>query len=229
MQPQILQEKPPYVMFETRSEEDRNATIAKGSYVGKDVDYAIITPFGSKDRIERIATEWFDHLKQQVREERFNSAWLAYYQREYEAFKSSAMLPATGYPLINWPGLSPSLCKQLLALNMRVVEDVAAMNEEAISRIGMGARSLKQRAIDFLAAAKDVGQVAEAKSALEVKSTSLEAEVLRLREELQAANRTIVRLQAQLGQMEGVSQIRAAGRTMADEANGISFDDLTKE
>jgi hypothetical protein len=47
--------KPPYVRFEVRSVEDRTASIESGHYVGKDVIFAIVTPAGTRDRIEREA------------------------------------------------------------------------------------------------------------------------------------------------------------------------------
>lgn len=69
--PAVAEARPPYVMFETRAVEDRAASLEKGHYVTRDVDYAIITPMGSKDRTERVIKEWFDQLQQQVAEGRF--------------------------------------------------------------------------------------------------------------------------------------------------------------
>ena len=50
--------KPPFVIFETRAVEDREQSIAEGHYVAKDVNYAIITPAGTKDRIEKVAEDF---------------------------------------------------------------------------------------------------------------------------------------------------------------------------
>ena len=46
--PEIMQARPPYVQFEMRAVEDRQASIDAGHYVAKDVAYAIITPAGSR-------------------------------------------------------------------------------------------------------------------------------------------------------------------------------------
>ena len=47
----IQQARPPHVVYERRAEEDRTASIEQGRYVSRDVDYAIVTPAGSKDRV----------------------------------------------------------------------------------------------------------------------------------------------------------------------------------
>ena len=47
------QDRPPFVNFEVRAEEDRTASIEQGHYVAVDVDYALITPAGSRDCVER--------------------------------------------------------------------------------------------------------------------------------------------------------------------------------
>lgn len=52
----IQQARPPHVVYERRAEEDRTAPIEQGRYVSRDVDYAIVTPAGSKDRVERVVT-----------------------------------------------------------------------------------------------------------------------------------------------------------------------------
>lgn len=166
MQPAIAEAKPPYVVFEVRAVEDRDETIKQGHYVGKDVDYAIITPQGSKDRIERVVSEWFQNLEQMVAEERFPREWLTAYRNMFRDWKAGLEVPVNGTPIVNWPALSPSQCKTFLSLNIRTVEEVATMNEEAIRRVGMGARALKDRANAWLSAAGDTGKTAEKVAAL---------------------------------------------------------------
>jgi hypothetical protein len=46
------------------------------------------------------------------------------------------------------------------------VEDLAQANEETISRLGMGGRDLKSKAVSWMAAAAGPGKVAEELSAL---------------------------------------------------------------
>jgi FtsZ-binding cell division protein ZapB len=183
---QKLEERPPFVRFETRSFEDREATIKQGHYVGIDVDFALITPSGSKDIIERNVSEWFQQLREQVMQERMNADWANAFYKMYDAFKEGKEAPLVGTPVINWPGLSPSQVKQLVSLNLRAVEDVAIMNEESIARLGMGGRALKDRAVAWLAAARDVGMVAEASAALKLENEELKRSNENLNQQVQA-------------------------------------------
>lgn len=147
---QIEKARPPYVVFEMRAEEDRQATIDSGNYVAKDIAYAIITPQGSKDRIERRVDEWFPHLEQQVREERFEQSWLDHYRTRFDAWKKGTEIPENGHAVTNWPAASPAQIKTLLAAGVRTIEDMAVANEEVLTRLGMGGRALKERAIAFM-------------------------------------------------------------------------------
>lgn len=217
MQPIKLEDRPPFVQFETRSVEDREASITAGHYVGNDVDFAVITPAGSKDRIERICSEWFPQLREQVVQERMNPAWLAAYEGAYKAYKDGKEPPVDGTPVLDWPGLSPSQVKQLVSLGLRAVEDVAAMNEETIANIGMGGRALKDRAISYLAAARDIGAVAESSAALKVENAELKrrSDALELQVKQLAA------------QMAVLAQVPAHTSAVAPStAASISLDDL---
>jgi DNA repair exonuclease SbcCD ATPase subunit len=146
------------VIFEERAVEDRAATIESGHYSVKDVHYAIITPAGTKDRIEKIASEWLKDLEEAVRQERFPQTWLDAYKAAYKSWCETREVPENGIPVGSWPGISPAQHKMLLDLNLRTVEQVAEATEEAISRMGMGGRALKAKAQAYLDASEDVGK-----------------------------------------------------------------------
>lgn len=169
---EVAESRPPYVMYETRAVEDRAATIEAGYYKTKDVDFAIITPQGSKDRVERNVSDWFEQLTQQVQEQRFKQEWLSAFRGSYSAWKEGREIPANGTSVMNWPVLSPSQVKQLLDAKIRTVEDLSVANEESLSRLGMGGRNLKEKAVSWLASASGNGKVTEEIAALKV---SLEA------------------------------------------------------
>ena len=163
---EIAEDRPPYVAFEVRAFEDRDASIASGMYKTKDVDLAIITPQGSKDRTERVVSDWFDNLEQQVRQSRFKADWLRQYRGAYAAWKEGRELPLNGTPILTWPVLSPSQSKTCLDAQIRTVEDLAQANEESISRLGMGGRELKSKAVSWVTAAAGPGKVTEEIAAL---------------------------------------------------------------
>lgn len=187
--PAVAEDRPPYVQFERRPEEDRNASIEAGHYVAKDVNYALITPMGSKDKIERVATEWLANIERECGEGRFPRNWLEAFKAAYAAWEKNLELPETGSPIIDWPALSPAQVKMLLNWNVRTIEDLSVANEETITRLGMGGRALKQRAVDWLATAKDSGKVAEEVSSLRAANTDLVKANEDLRERLTALER----------------------------------------
>lgn len=147
----IQQARPPHVVFERRAEEDRQASIEQGRYVARDADYAIVTPAGSKDRVERLVSDWFSMLAGEVRSERWPQAWLDQLKAGYEAWKLGQTPPESGTPLTTWPALSPAQVKNWQQISIRTVEELAEANEETLSAYGMGSRDMKARAGLFLA------------------------------------------------------------------------------
>ncbi len=192
---QAATDRPAYVTFEARAIEDRDASIAEGKYVAKDLDYAIITPQGSKDKIERVVSEWFPYLRQQVNEGRFPAEWLRAYEGIYADWQKGQSIPESGTPIRTWPVLSPSQVKAITEANILTVEDLANANESAIMMIGMGARALIQRAKDYIAAAANVGQVSEATSALRTENETLKAQVAEQQEKLKTLEKAVLDLQ----------------------------------
>lgn len=172
---EIAEARPPYVMFETRAIEDRAATIEAGYYKTQDVDFAVITPQGSKDRVERNVKDWFEQLTQQVQEQRFRQEWLSAFRANYTAWKEGREMPVIGTSVMNWPVLSPSQVKQMLDAKIRTVEDLAVANEESLARLGMGGRNLKEKAVSWLSSATNHGKVTEEVAALKVSLAASEA------------------------------------------------------
>jgi len=165
--------RPPYVTFETRQVEDRTASIEAGHYVAKDVHYAIITPSGSKDRLEKIAEEWLKDIEAAVREERFPAQWAEGYKAGYKAFLEGKELPEDGTPILTWPPLSPAQVRTIIDADVRTVEDLAAANEATLTRIGIGGRAFKQQAQAWLDTVKDTGKVAAELTALRKENENL--------------------------------------------------------
>jgi hypothetical protein len=183
---QVVEERPPYVQFERRAVENRAATLSTGVYAKVDVDFALITPAGTRDQIERQVSEWFPQLRQSVAEERFRQDWLDLYIGAYEAWKKNQEIPLDGTPIKTWNALSPAQQANLLSVNIRTVEDLAAATEEALQFLGMGARDLKLRAQAYLAASKDPGKLAAQLSELTAKVDTLTSALAAKDRELEA-------------------------------------------
>ena len=180
----IQQARPPHVIFERRAEEDRQASIEAGRYVSRDVDYAIVTPSGSKDRVERVVVDWFSMLAGEVRAERWPQAWLDQLKSGYEAWTRGQTPPEHGTPLSTWPALSPAQVKNWAQIGLRTIEELAEANEEALTAYGMGARDMKSRARLFLENAGDSAALVaklraseELIASMQVRMESLEAQL----------------------------------------------------
>lgn len=170
---QIEEARPPYVMFEVRAVEDRDASIAAGQYKTRDENFVLITPQGSKDRIERVAHEWFDSMDEQVRQNRMPADWVRQFKAAFEAWKAGREIPVEGTAILTWPVLSPSQSKSCIDAQVRTVEDLAAANEETLNRIGMGARALKEKATVWVKSAGGNGKVVEEIASLKASNADL--------------------------------------------------------
>lgn len=149
MQELRLQEKGsrPHVRFETRSAEDRAASVEAGRKVYKDIDWVIVTPAGGKDVREDHAESWLAKIEGQAQTGMYDYEWARDFKKMYEMFKEGKELPENGTPLRMCTTLfTPAEIANCLAVNVRTLEDLASANEEALGRIGMGARALKTRA-----------------------------------------------------------------------------------
>ena len=167
MQPGVMEDRPPFIKFEVRPHEDRNASIEAGHYVAVDVDYAVITPAGSKDEIPRIFNEWIEQLTQGIRDGRFKPEYVQAIKGMYEAWKEGLEMPVDGTPIRGWPVLSPSDQENVIAVRIRTVEDLAEANEQTIMSLGIGSRTMKQKAQAWLDSSNSNGKATEKISALQ--------------------------------------------------------------
>lgn len=211
---QISDAKAPWVMFDRRAVEDRDASIKEGRYVAKDVDFVLITPHGSKDQIERVVSEWFEHLEQQVREGRFERHWLIEFKRSYADWVDGKGIPLQGTPIVNWPVVSPAQVQMLQHLKILTVEVLAQANEETIARLGMGGRNLVDKAREFLKQIEG-GKSTEEVVALREQVAGLKAVAEKQQEQIQAL------LASQNGAKDAFMQQQAQGRGEPDDIGDI--------
>jgi cell division protein FtsB len=159
-----------------------------------------VTPHGSKDCIEKNVREWIPHLELEARQGRFPPNWLAAYKEALALYKTGQEAPLNGLSVKNWPAASPAEVKILLYLNCLTVEDLAAANEELAQNIGMGARSLIQRAKDFLAAQKDTTPLVRKLDALAATVQGLEVQIGSLKDRNGSLEAENAYLRTQIGQ-----------------------------
>jgi hypothetical protein len=178
--------RPPYVRFEQRAEEDREATIAANHIVMKDVDYVIIHPVGSKDTVEKIAKDWLEDIQSQSQKGKMPREWVDAFKKMYADWSAGLEVVPVGTSVRQWAGITKAQAENLCLAGVLTVEDLAAANEQTLAKIGMGARGLKDKAQAWIDGSK--GNVGE--------------ELGALRAQLSDALQNIGRLQDQVKELE---------------------------
>jgi len=151
----------------------RNAakSLEAGRPIFDDVPYVRIWIAGQKDEVHRPVTPQ-DKID---------------YPREWAAFEASKdQTAASGTPLGMLPGITASLCEEAAYFKVRTIEDLAGMPETNVGSLGMGWMQARQRARDYIEAAKGAAPIAQVR-----------AENEELRNQLEALQRTVKELAAQ--------------------------------
>jgi hypothetical protein len=185
------EDRPAYVRFERVAIEDVVETLAQGHYVAKDVDMALITPPYSKDVMKYKVKAWFDILDQDVRNNRIPQRWVDNYKEAYRAFQNGQELPVNGSPIRGWGVISPAQQETLIKMNVLTVEDLAAMNDEGMKRVGMGGIDLKNKAKAWLLQLKDVGALTLQMADLQKKFANQEATIVSQGEKMEEMKREL--------------------------------------
>lgn len=194
--------RPPFVSFEMRAVEDRNASIAAGHLILRDVPFICLVPHGSegRTRIEQQYDEWLSQIKGArgdvqaagagsdtpvMSAGRFPSSWVERIEKAFAAWKAGVTLEIEGTPLRNWPVITRSQLSNCEGIHLYSIEELAVAADEAVERLGMGGKALRQRARDWL-------------KAMQNDSAPLAAELERLRSRVQDLEAERDELQAQL-------------------------------
>lgn len=180
---QIAQASMPYVEFQKVAVQDKPASEAAGRRITKDVDFAFIMQPGSKDRVERVATDWFAMLDRKVMDnahDAYPPEWISALKHKYAAWKEGHDAPLTGTSIREWPILSPAQVENFIALRIVSIEDVANMTEEAMGRYGMGSRELREKAREWLKGKSVAEEVMAENNALKAQLAEMAARLAAL-------------------------------------------------
>jgi len=181
----LMPQRPPFVEFEQRAVEDRNATIASGGIVMRDVDFVVVHQVGSKNTHEKEAAEWIADITRMSNDGAYPREWVAHFVAKFQAYKAGQAEPELGLSVKEWPSLSKAQVQNLLSANVRTVEDVAAMNEPTMHKVGMGARELKKKAQTYLET-RDTNKATEQLNALKIESEAKDERIATLEARLLA-------------------------------------------
>jgi hypothetical protein len=180
------EERPSYVQFETRTMEDKVASVREGRYVAKDFDVVLVTPSYSKDCVEYKVDQWLVNIERNLREGRIPEKWAEHWRESYKRWKAGQELPLSGTPIKGWGVISPAQQANLIAMNCRTVEDLAAANDDGLRRMGMGAVDLRTKARTWLASMNDHGGVTVKMATIEQENEVLKTTVESLTKQVEA-------------------------------------------
>lgn len=166
-------DRPPYIRFETRAVEDRARSITSGKYETKDVDYVILMRPGSRDTVEKLATDFLSDWHRKAMDNQIPNSWYAEAKQGYEMWKSGQELPTSGTPIKGWPVLSPSQQQNLLNAGIRSVEDLASLPDGSLHMVGIGGMDMKRKAAAWLAEAQAKGALTQQNAALQAQIDAL--------------------------------------------------------
>ena len=99
-----------------------------------------------------------------------------------------------GFPIRQWAAVSKAQAENLVLARVMTVEELAAASEEVISRIGMGGRALKDKAVAWLESSK--GNKGEELAALRAQNADLQAQLQNQSSKIAELEAAIVAMQA---------------------------------
>ena len=183
--PVSFDKRPPFVRFEER-EYGRNveASEAAGRPIPKIVVMACITPFASKDCIEKPATEWLEQIRSKAAKGEYPAEWAVGFQNQYDEYLKGNELPRDGTPIVTWQMLTKEQQVRLKALDITTVEDLALIPDNGLGMIGLDGRVLRDTARSWIAEAKDKGVVAQELNKANAKIEEQAEQIARLTQRL---------------------------------------------
>lgn len=164
-----------HVVFFMRSEQNNFETEKQGRPIFYEIPYVRIQiPGNQLSIIETPAIA--DHKK------RFPRQW-AHFQNINTVAES-----VIGTPVEQWPALTRSQAEELRAVKFFAVEQIANCSDQQLQTLGMNGPMLRQKAIAFLASAKDTALAQSQAAELQRKDqeiTDLKAMVQRLADKIE--------------------------------------------
>ena len=144
---QISDKRPPLVRFEDREYGiNVDATERAGRPVPNVVPFALITPFGSKDVVEKVAAEWVLQIKRQAMQGQYPHEWAKQFAHQYEEWQKGNDVPRDGTPVKTWQAISKEQQVRLIAMGFTVIEDLAQLPDSGLDMIGLDGRYLRDLA-----------------------------------------------------------------------------------
>ncbi len=192
--------KPAFVKFDRIAKHLPGLSEREGRYMAVDVDIVTVRQPGAMDSVIFEVDKWLKQNAVEVSTGRLPLDHADFYKRSAERWRLGQAMPIEGTPIKGWAVISPAQADMLIYVGIRTVEELATTNAEGRQRIGMGATTLQNKAMAWLAQAQDKGPLTLEMAALKDKNTLLEANLLTMQnqiDELKAAKPAPVTMQQQ--------------------------------
>lgn len=170
----IEKARPPYIEFEQRAVEDRNASIEADRVVFKNVDFVIVRQIGSVNTVEKEAGEWLRDQQALADKGKMPQEWCDHFKKKFKEYQQGLEPSVDGYSIRNWPSISKADVENCVKMKIFTVEDLAQINDDTMHRLGMGAMALKRKAQAWLDAD---GKGTEELAALRAKTEDQQATI----------------------------------------------------
>lgn len=129
--------------FWLRVLENKTESLKQGHPVHKEVEWVDLIIAGDKNNKPSMRVT--EEHKMRFRE-------------EYQAFKDGVEAPLNGTDIREWNSITRSRAEDLVKMGIRTVEDLAGAPDNAIQRIGMGAREIVKKAQLFIGNKDELGE-----------------------------------------------------------------------
>ena len=143
----LMDDSPPYLDFSITA---KRMVKGKGNNVEvffEDSEIVTITPMGdNKTQVIKEVPDWMSHLEERHHHHMISDDYLNLCKKSYKAWQENREAPINGTPVDQCASLSPAEVEMVKHANIRSIEDLAAINDEGLQAIGMGARKLKEKA-----------------------------------------------------------------------------------
>lgn len=132
-----------YVQFYMEAIKDEESSEKQGRQIFVDREFIKIIPVGDKNTVVCRPV----NLKDDGVMPPDNVRWPS----QYAAFKNQQIQVNEGTPVEELPWLSKSQAMMFKSVNVHTVEQLAAVSDTNLSNLGMGARELREKAVNFIA------------------------------------------------------------------------------
>lgn len=149
-----------HISFYMDAIEDHAATRDQGRPIYKDVEMVRIMYVGDNKREHHAPA----HERFTLGEDGRHLTYAERFPEHYDAFKRHVQEATVGTPLTEVSFLTKAKVAELKALNITNVEGLAALNQSAIKRLGMGGRDLVDQAKAYIGQAAETAALSKAQA-----------------------------------------------------------------